>query len=86
MVTMVKAGWTPLEVIKMASIDGAKFLKIENTLGSIDLGKIADLLIVSGKPDQNIDDIKNVELVFRNGIGYDSKALRESVKGLVGRH
>ena len=86
MVSMVKAGWTPLEVIKIATIDGAKFLKIENTLGSIDLGKSADLLIVSGKPDLNIEDIKNVEIVFRNGTGYSPKTLRESVKGLVGRH
>lgn len=86
MSTMVKSGWTPLEVIKTATIDGAKLLKIENTSGSIDLGKIADLLIVSGKPDQNINDIKNVEIVFRNGIGYDPKTLRQSVKGLVGRH
>ena len=86
MVSMVKAGWTPLEVIKIATIDGAKFLKIEKELGSIDVGKIADLLIVSGKPDQNIYDIKKVAIVFRNGIGYDSKALRERVKGLVGRY
>jgi imidazolonepropionase-like amidohydrolase len=86
MVSMVKAGWTPLEVIKIATIDGATFLKADKVLGSIDLGKNADLLIVSGKPDQNISDIRNVELVFRNGIGYDSKALRERVKGLVGRH
>ena len=86
MVSMVKAGWTPLEVIKIATIDGAKFLKIEKELGSIDVGKIADLLIVSGKLDQNIYDIKKVAIVFRNGIGYDSKALRERVKGLVGRY
>ena len=86
MVSMVKAGWTPLEVIKIATIDGAKFLKIEKELGSIDVGKIADLLIVSGKLDQNIYDIKKVAIIFRNGIGYDSKALRERVKGLVGRY
>jgi imidazolonepropionase-like amidohydrolase len=86
MVSMVKAGWTPMEVIKTATIDGAKFLKIDEESGSIDIGKNADLLIVSGKPDQRIEDIKNVELVFRNGIGYDSKALREYVKGMVGRY
>lgn len=85
MVSMVKAGWTPLEVIKMATIDGANFLQVGNELGSIDAGKNADLLIVSGKPDQNITDIRSVALVFRNGIGYDSNALRERVKGLVGR-
>lgn len=86
MISMVKAGWTPFEILKMSTIDGATFLKADKELGSIDVGKNADLLIVSGKPDQKIEDIKNVEVVFRNGIGYDSKALRESVKGLVGRH
>jgi imidazolonepropionase-like amidohydrolase len=86
MVTMVKSGWTPLEVIKMATIDGAIFMKADKELGSIDIGKNADFLVVSGKPDQKIEEIRNVEIVFRNGIGYDSKALRESTKGLVGRH
>ncbi len=86
MVSMVKAGWTPMEVIKMATIDGAKFLKIQQESGSIDIGKNADLLIVSGKPDEQMEDIKNVELVFRNGIGYDPKALRAFVKGMVGRY
>lgn len=85
MVSMVTAGWTALEVIKMATIDGAIFLQADKELGSIEIGKNADLLIVSGKPDQKIEDIKNVAIVFRNGIGYDSKALRERVKGLVGR-
>lgn len=51
-----------------------------------DIGKIADLIIVASKPDQDIEDIKKVEIVFRNGIGYDSKALRDRVKGLVGRY
>ncbi|TDE13185.1 amidohydrolase family protein [Dyadobacter psychrotolerans] len=86
MISMVKAGWSPMEIIKMATIDGATFLKIEKELGSIEVGKAADMLIVSGKPDQKIEDIQNVVLVFRNGIGYDSKSLREHSKGLVGRH
>jgi imidazolonepropionase-like amidohydrolase len=86
MVSMVKAGWTPLEVIKMSTIDGAKFLKVENEVGSLDVGKVADLIMVSGKPDLTMEDIRNVEVVFRNGVGYDPKALRERAKGLVGRH
>ena len=86
MVSLVKAGWTPLNVLKLSTIDGAGFLKIDNELGSIDVGKIADLLIVSGKPDQKIEDIRNVEIVFKNGIGYDPKEMRNRVKGLVGRH
>jgi hypothetical protein len=45
---------------------------------------MADLMIVSGKPEQVIEDIKNIELVFRGEIGYSSKALPEHVKGLMG--
>ncbi|HZH00049.1 MAG TPA: amidohydrolase family protein [Flavisolibacter sp.] len=86
LISMVKAGWSPLDVIRMATIDGARFLGIEKELGSIKVGKVADLVIVSGKPDQMIEDVKKVETVFRGGIGYDSKALRDRVKGLVGKH
>lgn len=86
LISMVKAGWTPLEVIKMGTIDGASFLQVEKDVGSIKVGKVADLIVVSGKPDQVINDIKNVEIVFHNGVGYNSKALRDQVKGLVGRH
>jgi imidazolonepropionase-like amidohydrolase len=86
LITMVKAGWHPLEVLKIATIGGARFLHIDEELGSIEVGKAADLIVVAGKPDQVIEDIKNVEIVFRNGVGYYSKVLRHSVKGLVGRH
>lgn len=86
LVSMVKGGWTPLEVIKMATLDGADFLKAKDKIGSIEVGKSADLLIVNGKPDQKISDVKNVEIVFKKGIGYNSKQLREDAKGLVGRH
>jgi imidazolonepropionase-like amidohydrolase len=61
---MVKAGWSPLDVIRMATIDGARFLGMEKDLGSIKVGKVADLVIVSGKPDQMIEDVKKVELFF----------------------
>lgn len=50
-----------------------------------DLVKVADLMIVSGKPDQVSGDSRNIEIVFRDGIGYDSKVLPDRVKGLVGR-
>jgi imidazolonepropionase-like amidohydrolase len=86
LISMVKGGWSPLRVIKMATIDGAKFLRVDHELGSIEVGKAADLIVISGKPDQIIEDIRNVEYVFRNGIGYNSKVLRDRVKGLVGRH
>lgn len=86
LISMVKNGWDPMDVLKMATIDGATFLNIANDTGSINIGKIADLIIVSGSPDITIEDIKNVELVFHNGIGYNPKTLREAAIGMVGRH
>jgi imidazolonepropionase-like amidohydrolase len=81
---LVEAGFTPLEAIKIASFNGAKFLGEESRIGSIAPGKQADLMIVKGNPATNIADIEKVELVFKDGMGYDSEKLIQSVQGLVG--
>ncbi len=47
-------------------------------------GKRADLMLVRGRPDQRISDIRNSEIVFKNGVGFDSEALLESVSGTIG--
>ena len=75
-----------MQVIRLATLDGATFLKDDKNSGSIEVGKVADLLIVSGKPDTDIEQIRNVEIVFRNGIGYDPRILRKQAVGLVGRY
>ena len=77
-------GFTPLEAIKIATLNGAKALGFENTIGTIETGKSADLLVIDGDPSKNISDIHKVEYVFRNGVGYNSRRLFESVKGKVG--
>ena len=81
---LVEAGFTPLEAIKIASLNGAQFLKEDNLIGSIAVGKQADIVIVKGDPSVNIQDIEKVEIVFKDGVGYDSQKLIESVKGQVG--
>ena len=53
-------------------------------IGSIALGKQADLMIVKGNPAANIAEVEKVEIVFKDGIGYDSEKLIQSVQGLVG--
>jgi imidazolonepropionase-like amidohydrolase len=83
---LVVAGHPPLEVIKMATLDGAIFLGIDHDLGTVDPGKRADLLVVTGDPSRKITDIESVALVFKDGVAYDPKKLRESVRGLVGWH
>jgi imidazolonepropionase-like amidohydrolase len=81
---LVEAGFTPLEAIKIASFNGAKFLGEDSRIGSIAPGKQADLIVVKGNPEANINDIEKVEIVFKDGVGYDSEKLIQSVQGLVG--
>ena len=81
---LVEAGLTPLEALQVATSNGAKLLGLEKETGSIAIGKAADLVVVAGDPAQTIADIRKAETVFKDGIGYDSKKLFESVKGLVG--
>ncbi|HEX6625258.1 MAG TPA: amidohydrolase family protein [Pyrinomonadaceae bacterium] len=81
---LVEAGFTPLEAIKIASFNGAKFLGEDARIGSIAVGKQADLVVVKGNPAANIGDIEKVEVVFKDGVGYDSEKLIQSVQGLVG--
>ena len=81
---LVEAGFTPLEAIQIATLNGAKFLGLQGRIGSIAIGKQADLMIVKGNPATNIADIEKVEIVFKDGVGYDSEKLIQSVQGLVG--
>lgn len=77
-------GFTPLEAIKIATMNGAMALGFQDKIGTIEVGKNADLLIVDGDPSKNISDLRKVQHVFKRGVGYDSKKLFESVRGQVG--
>jgi imidazolonepropionase-like amidohydrolase len=81
---LVEAGFTPLEAIHIATWNGAQYLGESDRIGSIATGKQADLVVIKGDPSKNIDDIENVEIVFKDGVGYDSAKLIESVRGVVG--
>ena len=81
---LVEAGFTPVEAIRIATLNGAKFLGEDARIGSIATGKQADLMVVKGNPAANINDIEKVEIVFKDGVGYDSEKLIQSVQGLVG--
>ena len=83
---LVEAGFTPAEAIRIASYNGAVYLGLQNRIGSVAAGKDADLMVVKGDPTRDIADIQNVELVFKDGIGYDSAALLESVRGRYGEY
>src|SRR6267378_186777 len=81
---LVAGGFTPLEAIRIGTLNGATFLGRADRVGSIVVGKDADLVVVAGDPATRISDVRNVQMVFKQGIGYDPAKLIESVKGKVG--
>jgi imidazolonepropionase-like amidohydrolase len=83
---LVEAGFTPIEAIKIATLNGAQWLGVADKIGSIAAGKQADLVVIKGDPSRSISDIENVEIVFKDGFGYDPAKLLESTRGKVGLH
>lgn len=83
---LVEGGFTPIEALRIYSFNGAQFLGQADRLGTIAAGKAADLLVIHGDPSANINDIEKVEIVFKDGIGYDSAKLIDAVRGSVGLH
>jgi len=81
---LVEEGFTPLEAIQIGTSNGAKYLGRDARVGTIAIGKQADLVLLSGNPAANIADVRKVDTVFRQGVGYDPVKLIDSVKGKVG--
>jgi imidazolonepropionase-like amidohydrolase len=81
---LVESGFTPLEAIKISTLSGATYLGRADRVGSLAVGKQADLVVINGDPSARIEDIRNVEVVFRQGVAYDPGKLIASVKGKVG--
>ena len=81
---LVEAGFTPAEAIKIGTLNGARYLGREKSIGSIAVGKQADLVVLNGDPLANIANLRKTEIVFRQGVGYDPAKLVASVSGRVG--
>ncbi len=83
---LVDAGFTPVQAIRIATLNGATYLGLADRIGSIAPGKDADLMVVTGDPGKAIADIEKVEIVFKDGVGYDPDALLKSVDGRYGQY
>lgn len=81
---LVEAGFTPIEAIRIATLNGARFLHEDTRIGSIEPGKAADLVLIDGNPAANIKDIEKVVTVFKDGVGYDPARLVQAANGTVG--
>ncbi len=83
---LVEGEFTATEAIKIATLNGAKWLGIEDKVGTVAPGKQADLVVIQGNPVAKISDVHNVKIVFKDGVGYDPEKLIQSVTGSVGLH
>jgi len=83
---LVEAGFTPLEAIHIATSNGAEFLGQLDKIGTLSVGKAADVVVIDGDPSAKITDIEKVKMVFKDGVGYDSAKLIESARETVGLH
>ncbi len=81
---LVEAGFTPVEAIRIGTLNGAVYLGRAERVGSLAAGKAADLVVVSGNPATDIADVEKVELVFKSGTGYDPAKLIAAAQGSVG--
>lgn len=81
---LVEAGFTPTEAIAIGTRNGARYLGREARIGTIAPGKQADLIVINGDPATNIADVRKVETVFKQGVGFDPAKLIDSVRGRVG--
>jgi hypothetical protein len=83
---LVEAGFSPVEAIKIATLNGAIYLGRDQQIGSLAAGKNADLVVIKGDPSKQISDVENVEIVFKDGVGFDSQKLLDSVRGRYGQY
>ncbi len=83
---LVEAGFSPVEAIKIATLNGAVYMGKDKQIGSIAAGKNADLVVIRGDPSKQISDVENVEIVFKDGVGYDSRKLLDSVRERYGQY
>jgi imidazolonepropionase-like amidohydrolase len=83
---LVEAGFAPTEAIRIATHNGALYLGRADRIGSLAPGRNADLVLVKGDPATRIEDVENVELVFKDGVGYDTAKLLDAVRGRYGQY
>ena len=75
--SLLQGGMTPMEVIRASTIDGAKYLGMSDYIGSLEAGKLADLVVLDVNPLKDIYKTDKVNMVMINGRLYDSKTMNE---------
>ena len=74
---LVIAGLTPVEALRSATLNPAKFLGLDKTLGTIEQGKVADLVLLDANPLEDVRNTQRIIAVISNGRLFDRKALNK---------
>lgn len=83
-VLMVESGFSVPEVVNIMSLKGAIYLENDHKIGSVEVGKNADLILVNGDVISDPDSINNIETVFKDGVGFNSAAIIETYIQKIG--
>ena len=75
-----------MEAIRIATLNGARNLGRERTIGTVAVGKNADIVVVRGDPARHIVDVENADMVLKDGVVYDRQELLGAVKGKYGEY
>ncbi|NER10413.1 Amidohydrolase family protein [Muriicola jejuensis] len=81
---LIEGGFNIEEAIKLSTLNGANYLGVAEETGSVEVGKKADLILINGDLSKDVSNIRNMEIVFKNGVGFSSGKIFESVKGKLG--
>lgn len=80
----IEAGFTPAKAVQIMTANGARILGVDKQLGTVERGKLADLVLLKGDLTADPSVIRNTTVVFKDGVGYDPAKLIASVQGRVG--
>jgi imidazolonepropionase-like amidohydrolase len=83
---LIEAGFTPPAVVQIMTLNGARILGEQQRTGSIEPGKVADLVVIRGNLAADANAIRKITIVFRDGYGFDPVKLRNEVRGKLGVH
>jgi enamidase len=83
---LVEAGFSFEQALKIATYNGARYLGRDQDVGTLAVGKRADLTVIEGDPSKDTHAIEHMPWVFKNGVGYDTQKIFDSMRGTVGLH